>query len=95
MHGNPCFLLSFKENSQNVLFASPAGTQLVAVALFPVTTDSSPITVGEGVEDPTMEGMGTWATGTKTGLEAMPEDRIGGTKVRHAATPSHCISLFG
>lgn len=58
------------------------------LALPPVTTDSSPITVGEGVEDPTMEGIvGTWATGTKTGLEAMLEDRIGGTKVHHAATP--------
>ena len=35
-----------------------------------------------------MEGtVGTWATGTKTGLEAMLEDRIGGTKVHHAATP--------
>ena len=56
--------------------------------LSPVTTDSSPITVGEGVEEPTMEGTaGTWATGTKTGLVAMLEDRIGGTKVHRAATP--------
>ena len=38
------------------------------------------------VVDPTMEGMGIWDTGIRTGLPAMQELRIGGTKERQAAT---------
>lgn len=64
------------------------------MALVPVTTGSSHITVWVAAGDPTMEGMAIWATGIKTDLAAMQGLRTGGTRVRHAAGTSHKLLYF-